>query len=51
MAEVINRELKRRTRIIGIFPNEESLLRISSALLKEVDERWIEGRTYLNMEQ
>jgi transposase-like protein len=50
MAEVINRELKRRTRVIGIFPNEESLLRISSALLKEVDERWIEGRSYLTME-
>lgn len=50
MAEVINRELKRRTRVIGIFPNEKSLLRISSALLKEVDERWIEGRSYLTME-
>ena len=50
LAEVINRELKRRTRIIGIFPNEASLLRICSALLKEVDERWISGRSYLNME-
>ena len=50
MAEVINRELKRRTRVIGIFPNEASLLRISSALLKEVDERWLEGRAYLNMD-
>lgn len=51
MAEVINREIKRRTRVIGIFPNEESLLRIASALLKELDERWIGGRTYLNMEE
>lgn len=50
MAEVINREVKRRTRVIGIFPNEASLLRISSALLKEVDERWLEGRAYLNMD-
>jgi transposase-like protein len=50
MAEVINREIKRRTRVIGIFPNEESLLRICSALLREVDERWLEGRAYLNME-
>jgi len=50
MAEVINREIKRRTRVIGIFPNESSLLRISSALLKELDERWIAGCTYLNME-
>ena len=50
MAEVINRELKRRTRVIGIFPTEDSLLRIASAQLKELDERWLEGRIYLNME-
>ena len=34
MAEVCNRELKRRTRVIGIFPNEDSLLRVCSANLK-----------------
>jgi len=50
MAEVCNREIKRRTRVIGIFPNEESLLRITSALLKEVDERWLESKYYIKME-
>jgi putative transposase len=50
MAEVCNREIKRRTRVIGIFPNEASLLRICSAHLKAIDERWIEGKAYLNME-
>jgi transposase-like protein len=50
MAEVNNRELKRRTRVIGIFPNEASLLRISSAILKDTDEKWIEGKCYLDME-
>jgi transposase-like protein len=50
MAEVCNREIKRRTRVIGIFPNEASLLRICSAHLKALDERWLEGRAYLNME-
>jgi len=50
MAEVTNREIKRRTRVIGIFPNQDSLLRICSALLKELDERWLEGRAYLSME-
>ena len=50
MGEVINRELKRRTRVIGIFPNEESMLRISSAILKEVDEQWLSGRAYLSFE-
>jgi putative transposase len=49
MAEVTNREIKRRTRVIGIFPNEASLLRICSALLKALDERWLEGRAYLTM--
>jgi transposase-like protein len=49
MAEVINREIKRRTRVIGIFPNEDSLLRISSALLREVDDGWIAGRSYISM--
>lgn len=50
MAEVINRELKRRTRVIGIFPNKESLLRISSAILRELDEKWLEGKVYLSFE-
>jgi putative transposase len=50
MAEVINREIKRRTRVIGIFPNEESLLRISSAILREIDERWLEGKVYLKFD-
>lgn len=47
MAEVCNRELKRRTRVIGIFLNIESLLRVCSAHLKALDERWLEGRAYL----
>ena len=49
MAEVTNKQVKRRTRVIGIFPNEASLLRISSALLKEIDEKWMEGPRYLHM--
>jgi putative transposase len=48
MAEVINKEIKRRTRVIGIFPNEESLLRIASAILREVDDKWTEGKMYLS---
>lgn len=50
MAEVCNREIKRRTRVISIFPNEASLLRICSAYLKALDERWEAGKVYLNME-
>ena len=49
-AERVNEELKRRTRVIDIFPNEESLLRISTALLKEMSEAWEVGNRYLKME-
>jgi len=50
MLERLNRELKRRTRVVSIFPNEASLLRLASALLMEVDEGWMSGRKYLTME-
>ena len=49
-AERVNEELKRRTRVIHIFPNEDSLLRISTALLKEMSESWEVGKRYLKME-
>ena len=43
-------ELKRRTRVARIFPNEASLLRLISALLREIDEDWETGKIYLNMQ-
>jgi transposase-like protein len=49
MLERLNRELKRRTRVVSIFPNEASLLRLASAVLMEVDEGWMSGRKYLTM--
>jgi putative transposase len=50
MLERLNRELKRRTRVVSIFPSEASLLRLASAVLMEVDEDWMSGRKYLTME-
>ena len=47
--ERLNREIKRRTRVASLFPNEASLLRLATALLVEVDDEWITGRRYLNM--
>jgi putative transposase len=45
--ERINKELKRRTRVISIFPNEKSCLRLVSALLREISEEWETGKRYL----
>lgn len=48
MPERINQELKRRTNVVGIFPNTDSCLRLISAVLIEVDEKWSQGNKYLN---
>jgi len=48
--ERVNQELKRRTRVVRIFPDPESCLRLATALLKEYHEDWITGRRYLRME-
>jgi transposase-like protein len=50
MLERINQEIKRRTCVIRIFPNEESCLRLVRALAVEIHEDWIEQHRYLNME-
>ena len=50
MLERLNQEIKRRTHVIGIFPNEESALRLIRALAVEIHEDWIEAHRYLNME-
>jgi putative transposase len=49
MLERLNEELKRRTRVAGLFPNDASLLRLVSAVLMEVDEDWETNRKYLTM--
>ena len=49
LAERVNKEIKRRTKIVGIFPNCNSCLRLVTALLVEMDEEWGQGRNYLNM--
>ena len=47
--ERINQELKRRTRVARVFPNESSLLRLVSALLAEISEDWETGKIYLSI--
>ena len=48
MLERVNQEIKRRTRVVRIFPNQSSCLRLVSAILMEIDEDWETGRIYLN---
>jgi len=48
--ERVNQEIRRRTRVVRIFPNEASCLRLISAVLMEIDEAWQTGRTYLKFE-
>ena len=51
MAEKINKEIKRRTKIAAIFPNSASCLSLIRAILVEIDEEWGQGRKYLNMNE
>lgn len=44
--ERTNKEIKRRTRVIGVFPNEKSCLRLISAILMEKSEEWQIGKHY-----
>ena len=44
--ERINREIRRRTRVVGVFPNEASCLRLISAILMEISEEWQIGKHY-----
>lgn len=44
--ERINKEIRRRTRVVGVFPNEASCLRLISAKLMEISEEWQIGKRY-----
>ncbi len=48
--ERLNEEIRRRTRVALLFPNEASLLRLASAVLIEISEDWETGKVYLSQE-
>jgi putative transposase len=49
--ERLNQEIKRRTRVVRIFPNRGACIRLATTLAQVHSEDWISGRRYLNMEE
>jgi transposase-like protein len=51
LAERVNREIKRRTNIVNIFPNVASCERLITGILIEISEGWGNEQTYLSMKE
>ncbi|MCX8512030.1 MAG: IS256 family transposase [Chthoniobacteraceae bacterium] len=47
--ENVNGQIKKRTRVVGLFPNEESLLRLVTGVLIEISDSWETGKAYISL--
>ena len=48
--ERINKELKRRTRVVGAFPSDQSFMRLGVSILIDINEEWMTTKKYLSMD-
>ena len=51
MIERLNKEIRRREKVVRIFPDDASVMRLIGSLLLEKDEEWSSGRIYLDMKE
>jgi len=51
MLERINKELKRRSRGMGAFSNDQSLLRVAVCIMMDINEDWVTTKRYLSLEE
>jgi len=51
MAERVNGERKRRSKVVGAFPGQDSVIRLIGSILMNINEEWVTGNRYLNMSE
>ncbi len=50
LMERVNKEIKRRARVVGAFPSEDSLIRLIGSILMDIKEEWVTGKRYLSID-